>query len=454
MKRLLIVFLSLLLLCACVPTPTEEAIVNKAEHSIKDTLSAKDAEAYRYEAPSHWTETIEMKKLNIVIDADVILPESGRYPLQTIQRHEFTGTDVLNLLNACFAGPFALRENRYSMTELDEDLRMELRGNVIDSDEVTGEVIFEPLTEDTETLLELRERMAECPAEDTFVPLDPAALSPRSDPYVIRTSDGTLLYVMFRTDALMISTSRNGQMQNEHEVWVGGFYGEPWHKGIDHITITEGDAKSKANAVLEHAGLSDQFGVGLIEKGRLARAIAEEPYYEVLSEGYILRVSRNGGGYVPFPQGGGMYEEDQKSAMFEKPTEESYAQRWRQDWMELYVSDSGVGYVGWFDPNEFVTEANGNVVLMPFDEIRAHIRDDLNYSYAWSDEGNRGISELHVKKIVLSCAIARIPNDPDEAALVPAWVVVYSDSRSEKVKGHEKLMLINAIDGSYLHIGA
>ena len=454
MKRLCIILISLLLLAACQPTPAEEAVVNKAEHSIKDTLSAKDADPYLYEAPSHWTETIEMKNLDIVIDADVVLPETGRYPLQTIQRHEFTGTDVLNLLNACFAGPFALRENRYSMAELDEDLRMELRGNVIDSDEVTGEVTFEPLTEDTETLLALRERMAQCPAEDTFVPLDPAALSPRSDPYVIRAGDGTLLYVTFRTDALMISTSRNGQMQNEHEVWVGGFYGEPWHKGIDHITITEDDAKSKANAVLNRAGLSDQFGIGLIEKGRLARAVVEKPYYEVLSEGYILRISRNGGGYVPFPQGGGMYEEDQKSAMFEKPTEESYAQRWRQDWMELYVSDSGVGYVGWFDPNEFVTEANGNVVLMPFDEIRAHIRDDLNYSYAWSGEGNRGISELHVKKIVLSCAIARIPNDPDEAALVPAWVVVYSDSRSEKVKGHEKLMLINAIDGSYLHIGA
>ncbi len=453
MKRIISLLLCLFLL-ACVPTPDQEAIVNKGEHSIKETLSARNAEDYRYEAPERWEETIEMQKLNIVIDADVVLPDADHYPIQTIKRHEFTGTDVLNLLNACFAGPYELRENRYSMEELDEDLRMELRGNVIDSDEVTGEVIFEPLTEDTETLLELRERMAECPAEDTFVPLDPVALSPRSDPYVIRTSDGSLLYVTLRTDALIVSTSRNGQMQNEREVWVGGFYGEPWHKGIDHITITEDDAKSKANAVLDRAGLSDQFGVGLIEKGRLARAIVEEPYYEVLSEGYIFRVSRTGGSYVPFPQGGGMYEEDQKSALFEVSTEENYAQKWRQDWMEFYVSDGGVGYVGWFDPNEFVTEANGNVVLMPFEEIQNRIRDDLRFSYAWSDEGNRGISELYVKKIVLSCAIARIPNAPDKAVLVPAWVVVYTDSRSEKVKGHEKLMLINAIDGSYLHIGS
>ena len=51
MKRLIIAFLSLLLLCACVPTPEKEAIINKSEHSIKDTLSAPDAESYRYEAP-------------------------------------------------------------------------------------------------------------------------------------------------------------------------------------------------------------------------------------------------------------------------------------------------------------------------------------------------------------------------------------------------------------------
>lgn len=453
MKRIVIILFSLLLLCACVPTPDQEAVVNKGEHSIKDTLSAPDAKSYRYDAPVHWAETIEMKQLNIIIDADVVLPKTNHYPIQTIRRHTFTSEDALTLLSACFTGPFALRENTYSMAEIEEDIRFEMRGNVIDSDEVTGEVTFEPLTEDTERLIELREMMAQCPVEDTFVPLEPAKLSCRNEPYVVRAGDGTLLYLSLRKDALTISTARNGQVQDEAVVWSGGFFGEPWHGTIDNITVSEEKAKETAVAVLDRAGLSDQFGVGLIEKGRLAHAIVEEPYYEARSEGYILRISRNGGGYVPFPQGGGMFEEDQKSALFEMQTEESYAQRWSQDWIELYVSDNGVGYVGWFDPNEFVTEANENVVLMPFDEIQSRICDDLKFSYAWSDTNNRGITELRVKKIILSCAIERIPDDPDEAALVPAWVIVYNDSRSEKVKCHDKLMLISAIDGSYLHVG-
>ena len=453
MKRICVLLFSLILLCACVPTPDREAVVNKADHSIRDTLAAPDAEAYRFEAPERWKETIKMKNLNIVIDADVVLPETDRYPLQTIRRHTFTGEDVLTLLSACFTGPFELRENTYSMAEIEEDIRFELRGNVVDWDDETGEVTFDPLTEDTERLAELQKMMAQCPAEDSFVPLDPANLSFRNEPYVIRTGDGTLLYLSFRKSAIQILIARNGQVQDEHTVWIGGFIGEPWHKTLDHITVTEEEAQKEASAVLDRAGLSRQFGVGMIEKGRIARAIVEEPYYQVLSEGCILRISRSGGGYVPFPQGGGVFEEDQRSALFEMPTEESYAQRWSQDWFDLYVSEQGVGYVGWFDPNELVTEASENVQLMPFSEIQSHIRDDLRYSYAWTDEDSGGIAELHVKKIVLSCAIERIPNDPDEAALVPAWVVVYNDSRSEKVKGHEKLMLINAIDGSYLHVG-
>ncbi len=453
MKRLIATLLLLMLLCACVPTPDQEAVVNKAEHSIEDTLAAPDADVYRYEAPERWEETIEMKNLNIVIDADVVLPDTDRYPIQTIQRHTFTGEDAMTLLNACFTGPFELRENTYSMAELDEDIRFELRGNAVDCDDETGEVTWEPLTEETEALIELKERRAQCPSEDTFVPLAPDKLVHRGEPYAIRTGDGVLLYVHFHKDAIQVYTIRNGYTQDEHTVWMGGFYGEPWHKTLDHIMITEEEAQMEAAAVLDRAGLSRQFGVGLMEKGRIARAIVEEPYYQVLSEGYILRISRNGGGYVPFPQGGGMYMEDQRSAFFEQPTEESFSQKWSQDWFELYVSEQGVGYVGWFGPNELVTEANGNVRLMPFEEIQTHIRDDLHYSYAWTDEGNRGITELHVKKIVLSCTIERIPNNLDEAALVPAWVIVYNDSRSEKVKGHDKIMLINAIDGSYMHVG-
>ena len=56
MKRMLPLLFALMLL-ACVPTPSEEAIVNKSDGSMVQAIAAPKAEAARYEAPAHWEET-------------------------------------------------------------------------------------------------------------------------------------------------------------------------------------------------------------------------------------------------------------------------------------------------------------------------------------------------------------------------------------------------------------
>lgn len=451
MKRIIPILLCLFLL-ACVPTPKEEAVVNKADGTFEQTVTAPKEDSYRYEAPTHWTETIEMKNLNILIDADIVMPETDVYPVQTIERHMFTGEEVLTMLNACFSAPFTLRENPYSMAELEDDIRLLLRGEVIDSDDETGELTFAPIDENSEELFELREKLAQCPAEDTFIPFDPSKLAYSSEGYVVRDADGTLLYLRFRKDVLSVSTVRSGSVQDAGTVYTGGIFGEPWHRTLDKIVITEAEAIAQGEALLEKAGLSDQFGIGRCEPGRIVRPAAQMPYYEEPSEGYILMIARSGGGYVPYPQGE-YYGEDSNSALSKRVDESEYFDRWPMDWMELYVSDHGVEAVSWYEPNAYVLNANENVRLLPFTEIQARIRDNLKFSYAWTDENNHRITELHVKKIVLSCSVVRIANHRDEALLAPTWVVVYNNDRSEQVMGHDSIMLINAIDGSYLHVG-
>ncbi|MBR3130766.1 MAG: hypothetical protein IKF65_09650, partial [Clostridia bacterium] len=83
MKRLISLLLILLLL-ACVPTPSEEVIVNKSDGSMVQAIAAPKAETARYDAPAHWEETVSMKNLKIKFDADVILPEGNVYPVQTV----------------------------------------------------------------------------------------------------------------------------------------------------------------------------------------------------------------------------------------------------------------------------------------------------------------------------------------------------------------------------------
>ena len=449
MKRLISLLLILLLL-ACVPTPSEEVIVNKSDGSMVQAIAAPKAETVRYEAPAHWEETVSMKNLKIKFDADVILPEGNVYPVQTVRRHEFTPEDVFALLNACFTGPFELRENRYGMPEIEEDIRLLLRGNLVDWDDETGEVIWEPFTEEPEELAELKEKMAQCPVEDTFVPLEPSRLTYDNDPTVLRAADGRLLYLRYTKNALHIRTARNVDVQNEATVYQGGFVGEPWHRTLDQVTISEKTACETADRFLSKAGLADQFGVGYIEKARMVRATVEAPYYEELSEGYLLHLARSGGGYVPYPQGGGYFSEDSASAMHRSLTEADFSQKWSMDWIMAYVTENGIESIEWYEPNEYVKEANENVVLMPFDEAQKHIRDTMKHCYAWTDEGGAAF-EIHVKKIILSCSISRLPNNPDEAVLAPVWVVVYQNSRYKTALKHDSILLINALDGSFQH---
>ena len=153
---------------------------------------------------------------------------------------------------------------------------------------------------------------------------------------------------------------------------------------------------------------------------------------------------------MPYPQGGGYFNEDSASAMHRSLTEADFSQKWSMDWIMAYVTENGIESIEWYDPNEYVKEANENVVLMPFDEAQKHIRDTMKHCYAWTDEGGAAF-EIHVKKIILSCSISRLPNNPDEAVLAPVWVVVYQNSRYKTALKHDSILLINALDGSFQH---
>lgn len=447
MKRVLILLL-LLFLLACVPTPDHEAVVNKSDNAMQQALTAPKFDVNRYEAPAHWDETIEMKNLAIRFDADIELPDGDVYPVQTIRRHEFTPEDAMNLLNACFTGPFELRENPCSIAEIDEDIRFALRGSYSEDD---GTVTWIPPENDSEELNDLREQMANCPAEDVFVPLTKELLTYSNLPFAVRAADGTLVYMTFQKRRLTLATARKSEIQDETIVWQGGYIGQERGGTIDDVPISEQDAIGLGEAFLTRMGLSDQFGIGLTVKARNTRPIPEEPYFTTLSVGFILRIARSGGGYIPIPQGGGYYHEDNLSALSERD-EIEYSMGWKTDWIEVYVSERGIESVGWYNPNEYVMEANENVRLMPFDEIQQHIREDFRFSYAWAEDTARRIKALTIDRIVLSCAIDQLANQPDEAVLVPAWVILYRSDQSELAHDHEKLMVINAIDGSYLHV--
>ncbi len=446
MRRLACLLLIGLLLPGCQPTPDRDPVVNRGDGTLTQAIERQRDSVGAYEAPSRWEETVPMKTVTIQIDADVAVPDMDTFPVQTLRRHTFTQSDALSLLNACFDGPFELRKNRYSTAELIEEIQFVLRGSFADIDDVTGEITWTPFEDEAEQLAVLQRQLEQCPSVDEFIPLTADALCADGAQNVIRTADGTLLYLSLSDYALTISVTRNQYLQDEATVWGGGFAGEAGH-ALEHIVVTEAEAKAAGETFLERASLAGDFGIGAIEKARLAKSVPTDAVFSVLSEGYTIRFARTGGGYVPFPYS--FYREDSFGHLGQTDDEAAYVPRWEPDAFELYVSERGVQAVAWYNPNEVVATSNENVSLLPFEDIQTQIKDNLYYSYAWTQDGGHGVNTVTVKRVALSCAITRIPNNQEEALLSPTWVVVLNNNRAESVHFADAILLINAIDGSY-----
>ena len=56
-----------------------------------------------------------------------------------------------------------------------------------------------------------------------------------------------------------------------------------------------------------------------------------------------------------------------------------------------------------------------------------------------------------MKRIVLTSAIAQIPDQGDEAFLVPAWAFFVTSEQERELHIDETVLLLNALDGTYVN---
>ena len=105
MKRIAILLLAVLLLAACVPTPEEEIVANKAEGRLEDLIETDAVEAYAPEdearslrsllgAPETVQEELSSHvwggTLHIDVDATVEIPDVSVFPVCLIGEKRFS----------------------------------------------------------------------------------------------------------------------------------------------------------------------------------------------------------------------------------------------------------------------------------------------------------------------------------------------------------------------------
>ena len=97
---ILALILSLVLLCACIPTPDEEAVVNRADGALEKAVRGKPVDPYTYEAPSRLDSTELIREQEVRFESDVELPDAQQYPVTTIKQRAFAADDIAALLQA------------------------------------------------------------------------------------------------------------------------------------------------------------------------------------------------------------------------------------------------------------------------------------------------------------------------------------------------------------------
>lgn len=441
-KPLNAVFLCIgtLLLTACQPTPEKEVVQNRKDGTLEQAIVATAAPTYapdeKYEAPDKWTEELEFRGEKIYIDADIEVPDGDSFEVLTITTNEFTKEETIVLVHSLLGEKLEIREQERSYDELLEDLEIAQRGWFVEYDEEKNEIIWAPYEGQEERVKELKKLLAETSPDESFVVLD-SNLDYPVNTSLIRTEDGERWYWNCVSQGFNLWKSRSAIVQEESLVLLGDAYpGEKGH-ALEITNITEEEAVETAKAFI--APLQrDELQIAEIEKARLL----DNNSYETLSTGYYITIVGNPANTIPC-----LYRtySGNPALYFTEDSEAEYGVRWVQEEISMFVSEKGVEEFSWSYRKKVVDVANENVQILPFEQIQERIRTLLEYGVS---EGTN--DPIYITRIVLGSAIQQVADQGSEAFMVPAWMVFSTTESARQFGLDDSLMILSALDGSYI----
>lgn len=437
MKKIGCLLFCILLLVACVPTPVEEYVTNRLDGKMQQAILSPKSEPYKYYAPNEWKETFEVRGQSVIIDAAVEVSDDILHPVYTVQNDWFDENTLQDTLGRIFSGPVKIREGDRSYEELLFDLMNAERGHVDDWDDETGEIIYAPYPGQEDEIRELKTLLSETPVEETYRALSVSDITIPIQNKRLSDGNGDKWYIDAYQNGLRLSKMRSVHYQPE--TWIekrGAYPGEKGHK-LENIQISEEEAIRLADKWIAKFDRSD-LKIARIDRGRLL-----EKYTYRAWEGYALYYVSKLDGCIPTCY---VLDGDCSELSFSNVSKaDVYAMPWRQEYIFLFINEDGVQVMNWSDRKSIEMIPNENVLLMPFDQVQQSIRSLLQYGL--SGNGNNPVT---IHKIVLSNAIQQVPNQKDEAFIIPTWIVYLYSEVEHQGSNDLRIMLVNALDGTFV----
>lgn len=444
--------ISLLLSIACQPTPAEDVVVNKGDGVYEQKLSEAQATATpgqngQQAQPAatpvpcltepHWKGEIAFRYLTLDIDLNVEAPESGLFPVYSVESAPFAAGDtrVTQVLDHLLPDVVGIRPGGNTKEEIYRQLNRMLEGSY----DPETDAMIPPSEEETRRIIEEMTKAAEtAPEADSYRPADRTSPVEPDTNWAYRLASGEEWDVQLTEDALSIMRLPGGVLQPERWVAVGSAVdGEAAHL-LEHVELTQTEAEAAVTDFLQQTSLGT-FGISVIEKARIVQNFSGE----TISEGYRVECARVCGDSLPFAYR--LY--DSGSFHF---VDEAYAPGLKPEEIVFYVDGGGIRSIQWIHPLRILEQVAETVELMPFQEIQELILQTIRSALAWQGDRPPGttLSDGDVQRVILSSCCIPQRDAPGRFYLTPAWFVLVGFDIDIPYAALPQILAINAVDGS------
>ena len=448
MKRILVCCL-LFFLLACVPTPEEEIVANKAEGRLEDLIDTDAVAAYapenearslrsRLGAPDRVTETLTDHvfggTLHIDIDAEVEIPDVSAIPVCSIGEKRLSAEEKERLVRSVLGeGPYyAFNRSIYE--------RDDYKQNIERYQILIEEIWSSPYGTQEEKQSWVKDMEAE---RNQFV----RALQKLTVDETMQPWTGS-----FADETVSVADMQNNEAVIYPDVILYAPSGVDTESYAMQHPIRTDEERQAAKKAMTY--LSDRFDTPLVPMS-ISRIEDADGYdghlYDQSHTTYVIELLPVYNGIACFP---GTIEHGSDTAMQAAGYEPDYTKALPKERILAYLKDGEVVSFEWHSPMTLLGTENENVTLLPFAKIMEQFRSHIFLHYYLDKlDGKESELTLRIRTIRLCYALIRKP-DSNACYLMPVWDFAMDAAwlGEDGAWSHETVcaLSINAVDGSVI----
>lgn len=463
----MLVTIMLLVLCACQPTPENEAVINKGDGVYEQKLeTAKETEQQSrtpkaekteassapaptevpvYEFEPHWTDTVSLRNFDVTIDVDVEAPITACFPVYRVKAGQFTVNDELvrAICQVLMGDVVAVRPGGATIQDLKESLKLLQKGEY-DSETQTWHPYDKKTYDDLAG--SIMKDMETAPDESDFTPVFDVQVGELPASMTYKAQDG-VLWALSCYDNI-VSVSRNIRCTEQPERWVvagEAIPEEPKGTILLNVSCTEEEARQYTKVFFEALNIGD-MDISRIEKGRAV----DLDTLEITKEGWLVECARKGGSCSAVN-----YQYNTASGSL-RYNDNAYSPGLNPESILLFVDDMGVASFSWSSPLEVLQNEVDNIEIMSWERAKDIMKQAVYNGLSWTGNKETGSSfgtGLHVTKVILSYCFIPVKDTPNEFFFTPTWFVfLRKNSSPESIRDYA--IAINAVDGTRIDLSS